>query len=195
MMMRERLTAIATSSPSSVSSSLPAPHVGIVSSSAGAEGSLGSSLSCLSWLTTLNVNNLGALSPASYASSQHSSSEDDDGDDILSVDWQSDASRKPPFAYATLIYMALQESDSPKLALAEIYDYISDNLAYYRYPDPGWKVGAHTLCLTASRHPPLFCELWMSATAPLFLILASAFCPPLFCRTPSATTSVRNGAL
>lgn len=116
---------------------------------------MGSSLSCLSWLTTLNVNNLGALSPASYASSQHSSSEDDDGDDILSIDWQSDASKKPPFAYATLIYMALQESDSPKLALAEIYDYISDNFAYYRYADPGWKVSARPfVCLPGATLAP-----------------------------------------
>ncbi|EGD81439.1 hypothetical protein PTSG_02160 [Salpingoeca rosetta] len=60
-------------------------------------------------------------------------------EDILSFDWASNPHKKPPFAYATLIFMALRESDKDKLSLAEIYDYILDNFAYYRHARCGWK--------------------------------------------------------
>eukprot|EP00039_Didymoeca_costata_P014363 m.230934 g.230934 ORF g.230934 m.230934 type:complete len:419 (+) comp16003_c0_seq3:987-2243(+) len=46
---------------------------------------------------------------------------------------------KPPQCYATLIYMAMNESNRGKLTLGEIYDYVQDNFLYYRVNDNGWK--------------------------------------------------------
>ena len=61
-------------------------------------------------------------------------------EDILAYDWANNAHKKPPFAYATLIFMALRESDKDKLSLSEIYDYVLENFAYYRHARCGWKV-------------------------------------------------------
>lgn len=58
---------------------------------------------------------------------------------LLDIDWESKPNLKPPFAYATLIYMALRDTDKDKLALSEIYEYIMNDFAYYRDCDPGWK--------------------------------------------------------
>lgn len=157
-MMRERMSAVALPSP--VQAPQPATAAGTRPDSAAS--SLSSSLSCLSWLTSLNVSNVAPLSPQSSGSWQDSSS-DEEGvhdDDPLAIDWQSEAGRKPPFAYATLIYMALRESDCPKLALAEIYDYISDNFAYYRHADPGWKVCLSSGALETGR----CCPMWKAET-------------------------------
>eukprot|EP00056_Hartaetosiga_gracilis_P003885 m.68828 g.68828 ORF g.68828 m.68828 type:complete len:447 (+) comp11620_c0_seq2:221-1561(+) len=60
-------------------------------------------------------------------------------DDVLSYDWAHDSVKKPPFAYATIIYMALTETDEDKLSLSEIYQYVLDNFAYYRTARCGWK--------------------------------------------------------
>ncbi|EDQ91119.1 uncharacterized protein MONBRDRAFT_15572, partial [Monosiga brevicollis MX1] len=62
-----------------------------------------------------------------------------DVDRALDVDWSEEARCKPPFSYATLIFMAMQQADKPKLALSEIYDFIVNNFAWYRMADPGWK--------------------------------------------------------
>jgi hypothetical protein len=99
---------------------------------------LNTSLSSLNWLTQLNKD-ASPMQP-DLAEGLKEESATSDEDDILDVDWASDASLKPPFAYATLCYMALNETDKSKLELNEIYDYITTNFAYYRTAEPGWKV-------------------------------------------------------
>ena len=60
---------------------------------------------------------------------------------IIFVQWdfQADTTRKPPHAYATLIYLTIRHHGGGKVTLAQVYDYIMSNFAYYRHADPGWK--------------------------------------------------------
>lgn len=51
-----------------------------------------------------------------------------------------DGSMKPPYSYATLICMAMQEAPDRRITLAQIYNWISDNFAYYRQADQNWQV-------------------------------------------------------
>lgn len=111
--------------------------------------SLCSSLSSLQWLAALRCDSglkkailsPTKLSPPSSPASgrkglgaiQEESVEEEDN-----VDWSVSAC-KPPYAYASLIYMALKSSNQDKLALSEIYEYITTNYAYYRTADSGWK--------------------------------------------------------
>ena len=48
---------------------------------------------------------------------------------------------KPPYSYANLITFAINSSDSKKMTLSEIYQWICDNFPYYREAGSGWKVG------------------------------------------------------
>ena len=105
------------------------------------EADLTASLSSLTWLTRLHRQSLPVVSdlvqfPKPDARSCTSTPDDEAA---LEIDWEQETKRKPPFAYATLIYMALRESDKEKLALGEIYDYIYSNFAYYRQSGLGWK--------------------------------------------------------
>lgn len=52
-----------------------------------------------------------------------------------------DATIKPPYSYATLIYMAMQEKPDRRITLSQIYNWIADNFAYYRQADQNWQVG------------------------------------------------------
>lgn len=54
------------------------------------------------------------------------------------IDWKT-STCKPPFAYSTMIYMALKGAPPRKLALGAIYDFIVRNYAHYREADGGWK--------------------------------------------------------
>lgn len=66
------------------------------------------------------------------------------------IDYNADP-RKPPFAYATLIYLALEQSDNEELTLSEIYDFIVSNFAYYRTTeDTGWRVCSLTSIASCS---------------------------------------------
>ncbi|RLV62507.1 hypothetical protein DV515_00019243 [Chloebia gouldiae] len=56
-------------------------------------------------------------------------------------DYRSNARLKPPYSYATLICMAMEASEQPKLTLAAICKWISDNFCYFRRAHPSWKVG------------------------------------------------------
>ena len=47
---------------------------------------------------------------------------------------------KPPFAYSTLIYLAIQQSKSEKMTLNEIYRWVKENFKYFRQAEPGWQV-------------------------------------------------------
>uniref|UniRef100_A0A8C4QDF3 Forkhead box protein G1 n=1 Tax=Eptatretus burgeri TaxID=7764 RepID=A0A8C4QDF3_EPTBU len=50
-----------------------------------------------------------------------------------------DPGTKPPFSYASLIYMAMHASRRSKVTLAFIYKWITDNFCYYRHAEPSWR--------------------------------------------------------
>uniref|UniRef100_A0A674GIY3 Forkhead box protein G1 n=1 Tax=Taeniopygia guttata TaxID=59729 RepID=A0A674GIY3_TAEGU len=54
-------------------------------------------------------------------------------------DYRSNARLKPPYSYATLICMAMEGSEQPKLTLAAICKWISDHFCYFRRAHPSWK--------------------------------------------------------
>ncbi|NXM12548.1 FOXJ1 protein, partial [Ploceus nigricollis] len=63
------------------------------------------------------------------------------------IDYRSNA-HKPPYSYATLICMAMEASEQPKLTLAAICKWISDNFCYYRRAHPSWQSSIrHNLCI------------------------------------------------
>ena len=53
--------------------------------------------------------------------------------------------QKPPFAYSTLIYLAIRHSKSGKLTLNEIYRWVKETFKYFRQTEAGWQV--RTACL------------------------------------------------
>ena len=55
-------------------------------------------------------------------------------------DYKSNPNLKPPFPYAVLISWAMKELGKPKITLSDIYGWIVDNFAYYRYSDSSWQV-------------------------------------------------------
>lgn len=46
---------------------------------------------------------------------------------------------KPPYSFATLIFMAIEESSAKKLPVKDIYNWIIDRFPYYQLCDRGWK--------------------------------------------------------
>nr|XP_021411012.1 forkhead box protein J1-like [Lonchura striata domestica] len=63
-------------------------------------------------------------------------------------DYRSDERLKPPYSYASLICMAMEASEQPKLTLAAICQWISDNFCYFRRAHPSWKSSIrHNLCI------------------------------------------------
>ncbi|NXS79626.1 FXJ1B protein, partial [Erpornis zantholeuca] len=64
------------------------------------------------------------------------------------IDYRSNARVKPPYSYATLICMAMEASNKPKITLAAICKWISDNFSYFRRGDPSWQSSIrHNLCI------------------------------------------------
>lgn len=58
---------------------------------------------------------------------------------------------KPPLSYSQLITEALESSDEQKLTLSQIYGFIKDRYAYYKYADPVWQNSIrHNLSLSKS---------------------------------------------
>lgn len=55
-------------------------------------------------------------------------------------DYKNNPNLKPPFPYAVLISWAMKELGKPKITLSDIYGWIVDNFAYYRYSDSSWQV-------------------------------------------------------
>ncbi|KAJ3373448.1 transcription factor [Allomyces arbusculus] len=58
-----------------------------------------------------------------------------------SVDYSDDRFRdiKPPYSYATLIAEAINSSDIKAMSLSEIYQFISDQYAYFRHATHSWQ--------------------------------------------------------
>lgn len=54
----------------------------------------------------------------------------------LSADSAKDT--KPPFSYSTMISQAILSTEDHMMFLADIYEWISSNYAYYRFKKPGW---------------------------------------------------------
>ncbi|NXY12591.1 FXJ1B protein, partial [Pteruthius melanotis] len=64
------------------------------------------------------------------------------------IDYKSNAHVKPPYSYSTLICMAMEASKKPKITLAAICKWISDNFGYFRRTDPSWQSSIrHNLCI------------------------------------------------
>ncbi|NXH60588.1 FXJ1B protein, partial [Rhabdornis inornatus] len=64
------------------------------------------------------------------------------------IDYKNSAHLKPPYSYATLICMAMEASKEPKLTLASICKWISDNFCYFRHAHPSWQSSIrHNLCV------------------------------------------------
>ncbi|NWI35507.1 FXJ1B protein, partial [Picathartes gymnocephalus] len=64
------------------------------------------------------------------------------------TDYRTNARVKPPYSYATLICMAMEASKKPKITLAAICKWISDNFCYFRRADTGWQSAIrHNLCI------------------------------------------------
>ncbi|KAL4623676.1 forkhead box protein J1-like [Arapaima gigas] len=55
------------------------------------------------------------------------------------VDYKTNPHIRPPYSYATLICMAMQESKKTKLTLSSIYEWIKDNFCYFRHASPTWQ--------------------------------------------------------
>jgi hypothetical protein len=61
------------------------------------------------------------------------------------VDYEKDATIKPPFSYATLICMAMRANRN-KMTLRAIYKWIRENFLYYQNADPSWQVRSNSSC-------------------------------------------------
>ncbi|NXU57166.1 FXJ1A protein, partial [Turnix velox] len=55
------------------------------------------------------------------------------------IDYKTNPHVKPPYSYANLICMAMEASNKPKITLAAIYKWITDNFCYFRHADPTWQ--------------------------------------------------------
>lgn len=47
---------------------------------------------------------------------------------------------KPPYSYATLIAQAINSTEDKRMALHEIYNYITTHYPYYQMAQNGWQV-------------------------------------------------------
>ncbi|XP_009071213.1 PREDICTED: forkhead box protein J1 [Acanthisitta chloris] len=67
------------------------------------------------------------------------------------IDYKTNPHVKPPYSYATLICMAMEASNEPKMTLSAIYKWITDNFCYFRHADPTWQNSIrHNLSLNKS---------------------------------------------
>ena len=58
------------------------------------------------------------------------------------IDYSKDSAKdlKPPYSYANMIAQAIFSSEEEKLTLNNIYTWIMDKYAFYRYSQTGWQV-------------------------------------------------------
>lgn len=55
------------------------------------------------------------------------------------VDYRNNQYVKPPYSYATMIWMAMKDSKRQKITLSSIYKWITENFKYYQVADPSWQ--------------------------------------------------------
>ena len=60
----------------------------------------------------------------------------------------SDKDDKPPYSYATLIAQAITSTDEKRMALHEIYNYITHHYPYYNMAQNGWQVNGLLILIT-----------------------------------------------
>lgn len=115
--------------------------------------SLDDSLTNLQWLHNINIQDIAPGSspslPSSPSQSNYSSDSEEQnfssdfsskGESDSKVDYKNDSNHKPPYSYATLICMAMRETNKTKITLSAIYKWIKENFMYYRVADPTWQV-------------------------------------------------------
>ena len=115
---------------------------------------LEASLTSMDWLPKLSMTaaGIGAFSPPNIKndSSENTCKLSSNNPSSLTsaekVDYKNDPTAKPSHSYAHLITMAINDSKNSKMSLSEIYQWISDNFAYYRHSHTGWKVSETDYC-------------------------------------------------
>lgn len=113
---------------------------------------LDDSLTNLQWLHSISIQDLTpatsmAQSPSpstnSCDSDDHSETSDGCKQVVIAkepnIDYKNDPTQKPPYSYATLICMAMRETNKTKITLSAIYKWIKENFMYYRQADPTWQ--------------------------------------------------------
>ncbi|XP_068269554.1 forkhead box protein J1-like [Nyctibius grandis] len=64
------------------------------------------------------------------------------------IDYKTNPHVKPPYSYASLISMAMEASNEPKITLSAIYKWVTDNFCYFRHANPTWQNSIRrSLCL------------------------------------------------
>ena len=106
----------------------------------GSADSLGSSLTEMDWLGQLNIEGGGLRGLIGGGGALTVRRVADDGTDIGGRIAAERVNAKPPFSYTNLITAAITSSPTRKMALSDIYQFISDRFPYYRHAAPGWKV-------------------------------------------------------
>ncbi|XP_050737165.1 forkhead box protein O3-like [Eriocheir sinensis] len=96
---------------------------------------LNKSLTAMDWLPRLNAR--GTLAAGLWLEGVADATEMVQADS--STPPSPPVNGKPPYSYANLITLAINSSARRKMTLAEIYQWIMDNFAYYRQAAAGWK--------------------------------------------------------
>ena len=107
---------------------------------------LEASLTSMDWLPRLSMTAAGLnFSPNSQSSLSSDTNpikkrESAAATEVKGFDYKNDPTAKPSHSYAHLITMAIKSSEDKKMSLSDIYQWISDNFAFYRHCNTGWKV-------------------------------------------------------
>ncbi|XP_074647082.1 forkhead box protein J1-A-like [Tubulanus polymorphus] len=124
-------------------------------------GNLDDSLTSLNWLHNLNIMKIAVPTPPSSPIPKIEGAQDYNvkvnPNSILNIgvplsqdtapcmpmydkiDYKTNPYVKPPYSYATLICMAMKETNKMKITLSDIYHWITENYMYYRMADPSWQ--------------------------------------------------------
>jgi len=109
----------------------------------GSVDSLESSLTEMDWLGRLNIEGgglRGLITSGSLASRKAVDVGTDGRSSQMTMTVPARVNNKPSFSYTNLITAAITSSPTRKMALSDIYQWISDRFPYYRHAAPGWKV-------------------------------------------------------
>lgn len=101
-------------------------------------------------LPRMNLGTSGSGGPSSRSLSEHgisglSRSSDKQSGKSTAMDQDDEAYTtnkdiKPPFSYASLIAQAINSTEDKRMALHEIYNYITTHYPYYQMAQNGWQV-------------------------------------------------------